>query len=260
MRASRGASGMIIIKSESDLAVMREAGRRVAAVRDEVAARVAPGVTTAELGEWAQERILATGAENAFLGYRGFPGKICVSVNDVVVHGIPGDRRIEVGDVVSIDVGLRYRGFVGDTAVTVLVGVTDPRVVSLVRTAERALAAGIASAVPGKRVSDISHAVQEVAEAAGFSVVRDFVGHGIGRRMHEDPQVPNFGAPGRGATLRPGMTLAIEPMINMGPRDVKVDSDGWTVRTVDGSPSAHVEHMVAIREGPAEILTLGVPS
>lgn len=248
---------MIIIKSQSDLAVMREAGRRVAAVRDEVAARVAPGVTSAELADWAHERLLAAGAKNAFLGYRGFPGKICVSVNDVVVHGIPDGRRIEIGDIVSLDVGLRYRGFVGDTATTVMVGVTDLRVVNLVRTAERALEAGIAAARAGNRVSDISHAVQRVAESAGFSVVRDFVGHGVGRRMHEDPQVPNYGAPGRGAMLRPGMTLAIEPMINLGRAAVKVDADGWTVRTADGMPSAHAEHMVAIREGPAEILTLG---
>jgi len=246
---------MIIIKSESELNRMRESGALVARVLQAVAARVSPGVTTRELADFAHELIRAAGAENAFLGYRGFPGKICVSVNEEVVHGIPGDRRIEMGDLVSIDIGLRFKGFVGDTATTVMVGVTDPRRILMVRTAERALVAGIAAARAGNRLFDISHAVQTVTESEGFSVVRDFVGHGIGRQMHEDPQVPNFGAAGKGPRLKPGMTLAIEPMVNMGDHGVMVGSDRWTVRTEDGLPSVHFEHMVAIREGEAEVLT-----
>lgn len=248
-------AAMIIIKSESELGRMRESGALVARVLQCVAASVSPGVKTRELGELAHEMIVAAGAKNAFLGYRGFPGKICVSVNDEVVHGIPGDRRVELGDLVSVDIGLTLNGFVGDTATTVMVGVTDPRRILMVRTAERALAAGIAAARAGNRVSDISRAVQTATEAEGFSVVRDFVGHGVGRRMHEEPQVPNFVGEGKGPRLRAGMTLAIEPMVNMGLPTVKVDGDRWTVRTEDGLPSAHFEHMVAIREGEAEVLT-----
>ncbi len=248
---------MIGIKSEAELEGMRASCRCAAGVRDAVAGMVGPGVTTAELADYAHELILKAGAENAFFGYRGFPGKVCVSVNDVVVHGVPGPRRIEFGDAVSIDVGLKLGGFVGDTATTVLVGVTDARLINLVRTAEEALTNGIRAARAGRRVSDISSAVQKTAEAAGFSVVRDFVGHGIGRAMHEDPQVPNYGRPGRGAVLRAGMTLAIEPMVNMGRAKVQVDDDGWTVRASDGMPSAHVEHVIAVRDGEPEILTLG---
>ena len=248
---------MIIVKNEADLARMRASCGLVAKVRDEVASKVSPGVTTEELGEYAHELIVEAGASNAFLGYRGFPGKICISVNEAVVHGIPDRRRIELGDIVSVDVGLVLDGFVGDTATTVMVGVTDPAVVRLVRITEEALAAGIAAATAGNRVSDISHAVQSTAEAAGFSVVREFVGHGIGRKMHEEPQVPNFGAPGRGPLLKEGMTLAIEPMVNLGAAEVDVQSDGWTVLTGDRLPSAHCEHTIAVRNGEAEILTLG---
>jgi methionyl aminopeptidase len=257
LRAGAPRAKMIIIKSDADLEGMRASAALVARVLRAVMARVSPGVTTGELADFADEQIRAAGAENAFLGYRGFPGKICASVNDEVVHGVPGERRVELGDIVSLDIGLKLRGFVGDTAGTVMVGVTDPRQILLVKTAERSLAAGIAAARAGNRLSDISHAVQSVCEGAGFSVVRDFVGHGIGRQMHEDPQVPNYGTPGKGPKLRPGMTLAIEPMVNMGGYKVRVDDDGWTVRTQDGMPSAHFEHMVAIREGEAEVLTRG---
>ena len=246
---------MIIVKNERELEGMRASARLAARIRDEIAARTAPGVTTVELGEWAHGMILEAGAENAFLGYRGFPGKICVSVNDEVVHGVPGERRIEIGDLVSIDVGLKLNGFVGDTATTVMVGVTDPKRIALVRTTERALAEGIAMAVAGNRLSDISHAIQKAAEGAGLSVVRDFVGHGVGRQMHEDPQIPNFGRAGRGARLKKGMTLAIEPMVTMGRHAVTVDEDGWTVRTKDGTAAAHFEHIVAVCNGKAEILT-----
>jgi methionyl aminopeptidase len=246
---------MIIIKSDSDLERMRESCRIAARVRDEVARSTAPGVTTAELGEYADELVRKAGGKSAFLGYRGFPGQICVSMNDAVVHGIPGDRRVEIGDIVSLDIGVFFDGFYGDTATTVMVGVTDPGVIKLVRTTERALDAGLSVARSGKRLSDVSHAIQKVAEENGFSIVRDFVGHGIGRELHEEPQIPNFGSPDRGPRLKPGMTLAIEPMVNMGKRDVEVQEDGWTVLTKDGLPSAHFEHTVAICEGGVEILT-----
>jgi methionyl aminopeptidase len=247
---------MIIIKSESDLVHMRESGRMAARVRDKVAQAVSPGVSTGELAEYAGELIREYGGESAFLGYRGYPGTICVSVNEVVVHGIPGKRRIELGDVVSLDVGVRYQGFIGDTATTVLVGVVDPTVIRLVDATRRALDAGIAAAVAGRRLSDVSYAIETVATGAGFSVVREFVGHGVGRKMHEDPQVPNFGRAGEGPVLRPGVTLAIEPMVNVGDAEVEVLDDRWTAVTKDRTPSAHFEHTVAVRVGAAEILTL----
>ena len=246
---------MIVVKNAEALARMRAAGEVAGRVRDAVAAKVSPGVTTGELGEYAAELIAGAGAESAFLGYRGYPGQICVSVNNVVVHGIPGPHRIRIGDIVSIDIGVRYGGYVGDTATTVMVGVTDPGVLSLVKTTERALRAGIEAARAGRRLSDISHAIEQTAVQAGFAVVRQFVGHGIGRKMHEDPQIPNFGAPGRGPVLKAGMTLAVEPMVNTGSADVEVDDDGWTVLTRDGKPSAHFEHTIAVRNGSAEVLT-----
>ncbi len=246
---------MIVIKSDAELAAMRESGRLAAEVRDELARRVAPGVTTGELGDYAEELIRGRGAESAFFGYRGYPGQICVSVNDEVVHGIPGRRRIELGDVVSLDVGVRYGGFIGDTAVTVMVGVTARERVNLVRVAERALEAGIAKAVAGNRLSDISHAVEQTVREAGLGIVRDFVGHGVGRDVHEDPQVPNVGRPGRGPRLRKGMTLAIEPMVTLGDGAVEVLADGWTVKTRDRRAAAHVEHTVAVRDREAEVLT-----
>jgi methionyl aminopeptidase len=200
--------------------------------------------------------IAAMGGKSAFLGYRGYPGNICLSIDDEVVHGIPSDRRIEMGQLVSLDVGVVDGGFVGDTATTVMVGVTDPEVVRLVRTTEQALAEGIAMARAGKRLSDISSAIEMAAVRAGFSVVRDFVGHGIGRSMHEDPQIPNFGTPGHGPKLKVGMTFAIEPMVNMGGSAGEVMADGWTVLTADRKPSAHFEHTVAIGEDGPEILTV----
>ena len=247
---------MIILKTRDEIRQMRESGRIAARVRDEVAAAVVPGVTTRELDQKAVALMEAMKAKSAFLGYHGYPGHICISIDAEVVHGIPGERRIEWGQIVSLDVGVVFGGFVGDTATTVMVGVTDGDVVRLVRSTEAALVAGIAQARAGNRLGDVSHAVESVAVGAGFSVVRDFVGHGIGRKMHEDPQIPNFGSPGRGPKLKVGMTLAIEPMVNMGVAAVKVLPDGWTVRTVDGKPSAHVEHTVAIGEDGPEILTL----
>jgi len=246
---------MIVVKNAVDMEGMRASGYIAARVRDAVAKRAGPGVTTEELGVYAGELIKGFGAESAFLGYRGFPGQICVSVNEAVVHGIPGKRRIQLGDIVSIDVGVRCGGYVGDTATTVMVGVVDPDVIRLVRTTEKALEAGMAMARAGHRLSDVSHAIEAVAVGAGFSVVREFVGHGIGRKMHEDPQIPNFGRPGQGPRLASGMTLALEPMVNMGGAEVEVMEDGWTVLAKDRKPSAHFEHTVAVGAGPAEILT-----
>jgi len=248
---------MIIVKSDDALARMRVSCRIAALVRDSVAAEICPGVTTGNLAAYADELIRREGAKSAFLGYRGFPGHICVSVNDGVVHGIPGSRRIEVGDIVSIDIGVVKDGYHGDTATTVMVGVTSPGVITLVRTAERALNEAIVRAQAKRRLSDISHTVETLAKQAGFSVVRDFVGHGIGKKLHEDPQIPNFGRSGRGPKLREGMTLAIEPMINMGVAEVDVQEDGWTVVTRDRQPSAHFEHTIAVRKGEPEIMTLG---
>jgi methionyl aminopeptidase len=247
---------MIILKNRDEIRKMRESGRIAAKVRDEIASRISPGITTLELDEVARKLIASLGAKSAFLGYRGYPGAVCISIDSEVVHGIPGGRRIEMGQIVSLDVGVVYDGFVGDTATTVMVGVTDPEVIRLVRATELALMAGVEMARAGKRLGDLSHAVEIVAVNAGFSVVRDFVGHGVGRKMHEDPQIPNYGSPGKGPKLKVGMTLAIEPMVNMGGSAVEVLSDGWTVRTVDGKPSAHFEHTVAIGDEGPEILTV----
>ena len=246
---------MIPTKSPGELARMRVSGRMAGEVRDMIARAVVPGVTTGELDAYAAELIAGLGAKSAFRGYRGYPGNVCLSVNEEVVHGIPGARRIEVGDIVSIDVGVAYDEFIGDTATTVMVGVTDLDVVRLVTTAAKALDAGIARVRSGARLSDVSYAIERTATDAGFSVVRDFVGHGIGRDMHEEPQIPNYGPPGRGPALKPGMTLAIEPMLNLGRSEVEVMADGWTVLTADRKPSAHFEHTVVVLEHGAEILT-----
>ncbi len=247
---------MIKVKSAHELERMRVSCGMAATVRDAVAKAIKPGVTTMELDEYAQELIAEMGAKSAFYGYRGFPGHICVSTNDEVVHGIPGKRIVQMGDILSVDFGVVYDGFVGDTATTVMVGVSDPDVIRLITVTEKALEAAIGQAVEGRRLSDISHAVETVAVGAGFTVVRDFVGHGIGRTMHEEPQIPNFGPPGRGPKLRAGMTFALEPMINLGSEEVEVMSDGWTVLTKDRKVSAHFEHTVAVGEERAEILTV----
>ena len=235
---------------------MREAGRLVALCHLVVAEAIRPGVTTRELDRIAEEFIRQNGGIPTFKGYCGYPASICVSVNDEVVHGIPGPRVLREGDIVSVDIGVTYRGFVGDAAFTWPVGKVSELARRLLDVTREALAAGIAQSRPGNRLTDISHAVQTLAEAHGFSVVREFVGHGIGRQMHEEPQVPNYGPPGQGPVLLPGMVLAIEPMVNAGGAEVCVDEDRWTVRTRDGSLSAHFEHTVAItRDGP-QILTL----
>ncbi len=246
---------MIILKSERDLEAMRPACVVAGSVLNEVAAFIKPGVTTREVDEFAADRIRHYGAKSAFLGYRKYPCYICISVNDQVVHGLAGGRQLMFGDIVSLDVGVVYNGFIGDTAKTVAVGGCGVLAQKLMDVTEKALYEGIARAVPGKRVADISAAVQTYVEANGFSIVREFVGHGVGRSMHEEPQVPNFVDGTSSPKLRPGMTLAIEPMVNAGLPGVKILNDGWTVVTQDGSLSAHFEHTVLITEGEPEIMT-----
>jgi methionyl aminopeptidase len=216
---------------------------------------VQPGVTTAELDQIAEDFILARGARPAFKGYNGFPASICASVNEQVVHGIPGLRRLESGDIIGIDIGAEINGYFGDSAITLPVGEVSQNALNLLKATEESLYAGISMAIEGNRLSDISHAVQSCVESRGFSVVRDFVGHGIGKSMHEEPQVPNFGKPGRGPRLKAGMTLAIEPMVNIGAYEVQTLPDNWTVVTKDASLSAHFEHTIAITGKAPEILT-----
>ncbi|MGH2402943.1 MAG: type I methionyl aminopeptidase [bacterium] len=245
----------VVLKTPDSLARMRRAGRVAAEAIREVAAAVAPGVSTAALDGMADAFIRGRGAVPSFKHYRGYPASICTSINDEVVHGIPGSRALEAGAIVSIDLGVLLDGFHADVAVTVPVGDVEPEARRLIKVAEEALARGIAAARPGARLGDVGWAIQSVIEDAGFSAVREFAGHGIGEALHEDPQVPNIGRPGTGPTLRPGMTLAIEPMVNMGGSDVLVEGDGWTVRTRDRSLSAHAEHTVAITEDGPEVLT-----
>ncbi len=247
---------MIILKSDRELAYMRDAGKIVAGALREMERLVAPGVTTAELDRVTEDYIRQKGASPSFKGYHGFPASICASVNEEVVHGIPGLRKLVNGDIISIDIGAEINGFHGDAAVTLPVGEIDGEIQRLLDVTEESLRAGIAQALEGNRLSDISHAVQTHVESRGFSVVRDYVGHGIGRNMHEEPQIPNFGPPGRGPRLQAGMTLAIEPMVNMGTYEVRTLEDNWTVVTKDQQPSAHFEHTVAITPKGPEILTL----
>ncbi|MBM3880991.1 MAG: type I methionyl aminopeptidase [Verrucomicrobia bacterium] len=246
---------MIVLKNERDQDCMRAAGAIAATVLDEVCTFVAPGVTTKDIDAFAASRIKHHGARSAFLGYRKYPCHLCISVNEEVVHGLANQRRVQFGDIVSLDVGVYYHGLIGDTARTVAVGGCSPLAQKLMAVTERALYEGIAQAVSGNRVQDISRAIQQYVEANGFSVVREFVGHGVGRTMHEDPQVPNYVDGKKSARLRPGMTLAIEPMVNAGSAAVRVLNDGWTVVSQDGLPSAHFEHTVLITEAEPEILT-----
>ena len=246
----------IILKTERDLAAMRPACRVASNVLDEVSAFIRPGVTTREVDDYAAARIRHHGAKSAFLGYRKYPCQICISVNDEVVHGLANERRLQFGDIVSLDVGVVYNGFIGDTARTVAVGGCSLEAQRLMDVTERALYVGIAQAVPGNRVSDISRAVQNYVEGNGFSVVREFVGHGVGRSVHEEPQVPNYvDSKAQDHRLLPSMTLAIEPMVNAGGPAVKILKDGWTAVTQDGSLSAHFEHTVLVTGSEPEILT-----
>lgn len=246
---------MIILKSERDLEAMRPACALATTVLNEVAAFIQPGVTTEQVDQFAAGRIKHYGAKSAFLGYRKYPCHICISVNEQVVHGLAGARVLRFGDIVSLDIGVIFNGFIGDTARTVAVGGCSVLAQKLMDITEKALYEGIAQAVSGKRVVDISRAIQNHVESNGFSVVREFVGHGVGRSMHEEPQVPNYVDGKSSPRLRPGMTIAIEPMVNAGLPGVKVLNDGWTVVTLDGSLSAHFEHTVLITEGEPEILT-----
>jgi methionyl aminopeptidase len=250
---------MIILKSERDLEAMRPACAVAGAVLNDVAAFVQPGQTTREVDEFAAARIKHYGARSAFLGYRignrKYPCQMCISVNEQVVHGLAGTRQLHFGDIVSLDVGVVYNGFIGDTARTVAVGGCSVLAQKLMDVTEKSLHEGIAQAIAGNRVSDVSRAVQNYVEGNGFSVVREFVGHGVGQSMHEEPQVPNFVDGKSSPKLRPGMTIAIEPMVNSGLPAVKMLNDGWTVVTQDGSLSAHFEHTVLVTEGQPEILT-----
>ena len=246
---------MIIRKSSQEIERMARSGRVVAETHRLIGEHVRPGVTTAELDELAEEYIRSQGGVPTFLGYKGFPASLCLSPNDMVVHGIPGAYRLDEGDILSVDVGVTLDGFVADAAYTHAVGEVAPEARRLLEVGQEALAAGVAQARPGNRLSDIGHAVQTVTEAAGYSVIRSLVGHGVGRSMHEDPQIPNFGEPGKGPVLQPGMTLAIEPMINAGGPDVVLHDDNWSISTEDGSLSCHFEHTVAVTESGPRILT-----
>ncbi|MCK7487940.1 MAG: type I methionyl aminopeptidase [Bacillus subtilis] len=251
---------MVTIKSPREIELMREAGRIVGLAHKAVQAMVRPGVSTAKLNEVVEATILDHGATPSFKNYNGFPAATCISINEVVVHGIPTPTRfLKDGDIVSIDIGANYKGYHGDSAWTYACGQIKDEHRRLLETTEQSLFEGLNQAAPGNRLSDISNAIQVFAEAAGYSVVREFVGHGIGKNLHEDPQIPNYGPPGRGVLLKPGMTLAIEPMINLGTKDVRVLEDGWTTVTTDKSCSAHFEHTILITETGYEILTTRQP-
>jgi methionyl aminopeptidase len=247
---------MIIRKTDAELERMARAGRVVVDALALIGEHVRPGTTTAELDALADEFIRSQGGVPTFKGYRGYPASICTSPNDMIVHGIPGPYALQEGDILSVDVGVTLDGYVGDSAYTFAVGRIDPEAERLLEVGQEALAAGIEQCQPGGRLSDISSAIQVVTEENGFSVVRALVGHGVGRSMHEDPQLPNFGPPGRGPELAPGMVFAIEPMINAGGPDIRVEDDQWSIRTADGSLSAHFEHTVAVTEEGPRILTL----
>lgn len=246
---------MIERKSQAEVDVMRRAGRVVGETLTVVREHVRPGVTTKELDEIAEREIRARGAIPSFKGYRGFPGSLCTSLNNEIVHGIPGGATIREGDLVKIDCGAIVDGFHGDSAITLIVGEVSSEVAKLVETTERALQAAIAEARSGNRSGDIGAAIQTIAEGAGFSVVREYTGHGIGRSLHEDPPIPNHGKPGRGVPIEPGLVIAIEPMVNLGSHETRLLGDGWTVVTADGSLSAHFEHTIAVTDEGPVVLT-----
>ena len=248
---------MIILKTPDEIAVMAKASRVVAEVLEVLRDAVKPGITTDELDRLAESEIRSRGAVPAFKGYRNYPKTLCASVNEQVVHGIPSKRILKEGDIIGLDLGAIVGGFYGDSAITVAVGPVEEKTADLVRVTREALAYGIEKAVVGNRLSDISHAVQRHVEAAGYAVVTEFVGHGIGRQLHEEPQVPNYGKAGQGPRLQPGMVLAIEPMVNMGTKRVRTRADHWTQATADNSLSAHFEHTIAITDNGPLILTSG---
>ena len=246
---------MLKVKSAEEIEILRENNLLVSKTLAEVGKLIKPGVTTLELDKVAEEFIRDHGAEPGFLGYGGFPNSLCTSVNDAVVHGIPSDYRLQEGDIISIDCGTKKNGFYGDSAYTFKVGDVDEKVERLLEATKESLFKGIEKAIAGNRVGDISFAVQNYAEREGFSVVREMVGHGLGSNMHESPEIPNYGKRGRGPKLKEGLVVCIEPMINLGARSIKQDSDGWTIRTVDGKYSAHFELALAIRNGEPDILS-----
>jgi len=247
---------MIIIKSPREIEQLRRSNAIVAEVFEKLKGMVAPGITTKELDQVAEDYILSKGGRPAFKGYRGFPATLCISINEEVVHGIPGQRRLKEGDIVSIDVGVNFGGYFGDSAITLPVGEVDPESKRLLDVTKKALTIGIEKAKIGNRLFDISYAIQRWVESRGFSVVRDFVGHGIGKDLHEEPQIPNFGSPHQGPRLEKGMVFALEPMVNEGTYEVRVLSDGWTVVTADGKRSAHFEHTISITDDGVEILSI----
>ncbi len=247
---------MIVLKTDREIKIMREAGRIVALTHEELQKHIRPGVTTNELDAIAEEFIRSMDAIPSFKGYNGFAGSICTSVNEELVHGIPGELVLQEGDIISIDVGACYEGYHGDSAWTYPVGTIDAESRRLMEVTEQSLYRGLEEAKPGERLSNISHAIQTYVEAEGFSIVREYVGHGIGQNLHEDPQIPHYGPPGRGPRLRQGMVLCIEPMVNAGARYVKTLADNWTVVTTDGKRCAHYEHTIAIMEDGYEILTI----
>ena len=247
---------MIILKTRREIEIMKKAGRLVAQSHELVRKNIKPGVTTKELDRLVDDFLKSQNAIPTFKGYNGFPFSICASVNEEVVHGFPSDRELREGDIISVDIGATFEGYVGDSAKTFLVGEVDEEKKHLVETTRQCFYEGIKYAKTSYRLSDISHAIQAYAEAQGLSVVSDYVGHGVGKKMHESPQVPNFGKPNKGPRLQEGMVLAIEPMINAGVYNVKVLENNWTVVTVDGKPSAHYEHTVAITDGEPELLTV----
>jgi methionyl aminopeptidase len=246
---------VIPIKNEREIDKMRQSCRAASVVLDRICSIIRPGISTKEIDQAAADYMAEEGCKSAFLGYKKFPGHICVSVNEEVVHGIGGSRRVQYGDIVKIDCGVIKEGWVGDTAITVPVGVIEPRIQRLLQVTEDALEIAIKHAQAGTRLGDLSSAVEEEVVANGYSVVREFVGHGVGKKLHEEPQVPNYGRPGTGPKLKPGMTIAIEPMVNLGGAAVRVLDDNWTVVTADGKPSAHFEHTVLITKEEPEILT-----
>ncbi|WP_410976827.1 type I methionyl aminopeptidase [Bacillus cereus] len=246
---------MIICKTPREIEIMREAGRIVALTHQELKQHITPGITTKELDQIAEKTIQKYGATPSFKGYNGFPGSICASVNEELIHGIPGKRKLKEGDIISIDIGAKYNGYHGDSAWTYPVGNISESVQKLLDVTEKSLYLGLEQVKPGERLSNISHAVQTHAEENGFSIVREYVGHGIGQDLHEDPQIPHYGPPNRGPRLKPGMVICVEPMVNQGRRYVKTLSDDWTVVTVDGKWCAHFEHTIALTEAGYEILT-----
>lgn len=246
---------MVVRKSRAELGKMRQAGLIVAETLRDLRKMVEPGISTRELDAYAESKIRRAGAYPTFKGYRGFPGSICASINDEVVHGIPSSRKLKLGDIIKIDCGATLNNYVGDAAITVPVGSVSPEVEGLVGSTRESLLRAIEKMIVGNRLYDVSYAVQSFVEEKGFAVVREFCGHGIGQKMHEEPQVPNYGRPGTGPSLKPGWVLAVEPMVNLGGHEVKMQADGWTVKTQDGLPSSHFEHTIAVTEDGPIVLT-----